>query len=241
MKNRFSLVIFGACLSFICFICIAALYPNGDRPGGQDPLDVSARKTADLLYQATEGWGTNQLRIYAAGIGFTGTVYTASIVTNYHAGELATMWVYPTNQQAVPLYITGDISVTNPIPTGANTIGSVNLVGATNQVVIASTPAPTLSQCQRWSTNIVLSSATTPVVLGTSQTFKILAITANSVGHVADTNYIYFQTQSDNGTNGIPIAPGQTFTLVVPANSYDYLSNYWIGGVVGGADITWWY
>lgn len=141
-----------------------------------------------------------------------------------------------------------DVNQTNSIPAGANTIGAVNLNSDTNAVTLSGQTSKidvnttnVLTQSRTYSTNIVLSSATTPVVLGTSETFQWLTIVGNNLGRVANTNTIYLQTQADDGTNGIPVAPGGTVTLTLSPNKFDYLSNYWVGGVVGGAKLFWGY
>jgi hypothetical protein len=119
---------------------------------------------------------------------------------------------------------------------GGVTISNATINTSTN--VQATIP---LTQARTYSTNIVLASASTPVVLGSTQTFQWLTIVGNTLGHTANTNTIYLQTQADDGTNGIPIAPGGTVTLSMPANRFDYLSNYWVGGIVGGAKVFWGY
>jgi hypothetical protein len=134
----------------------------------------------------------------------------------------------------------GTTAITGTVTTSTN----MNISSLNGTAISAANPLPTtnaLTQSRTYSTNIVLASASTPVVLGTTQTFQWLTIVGNSLGRVANTNTIYLQTQADNGTNGIPVAAGGTVTLSMPANKYDYLSNYWVGGVVGGAKVFWGY
>lgn len=174
--------------------------------------------------------------IYSNGIPVNAIITNASIttLTNVQAAIIDR-----TNTTPVAVLADGSLKVSQ----GAlsNTTDSVTVYQSNSERAVTNTVAPTLTQSRTYSTNIVLSSATTPVVLGTSQPFQWLTIVGNNLGRVANTNTIYIQTQADDGTNGIPVAPGGTVTLTLSPNKFDYLSNYWVGGVVGGAKLFWGY
>lgn len=132
-----------------------------------------------------------------------------------------------------------NITITGTVVTATNV--SAMIAGQTARLDVNQTNSLPLTQVRTYSTNIVLASATTPVVLGGGTPFRMLTVVGNSLGHTANTNTIYIQTQADDGTNGVPIGAGLTGGITLPPNTFDYLSNYWVGGVVGGAQVFWTY